>query len=370
MHPLAQLSLLIIGATAALMPGPSGQFGVGFSQHVVPHLTKDDPTPGPANELLVHLYYPTRDKINNAVPYFSSAKLAKAWNAILDVPTGPEAFLQLTTSLRGNASFLDHATGRPTIFFSPGGLVNAWMYYGQLADLASRGYTVVAVDHPGEPPLVLWPNGTETTGFPLDVALTLPLINRMHEYRVDDLTAVLVWFASYVKQTHAPFDASTFFTMGHSLGGSAAMGAMPRHKGVKAGVNVDGGLWGAATTDVRRPVLMFSSINHTDTDWRDPSWAEFPRHQSAWWQKIAIYGAGHLDYSDLTTWRGVLGFPPQLQAEIGPTGGPRTTDIVRKYLGDFFDWVEGKTGKGVLARPSLRWWEVVYVNGTDFVRKT
>ena len=360
MHPLTLL--LLTPAAAVLLPGPSGPYGVGFSQHVIPHITQHDPTPGPANELLVHLYYPTRGA-GTPVPYFGSDKMARIWNGLVNMTANSTALTQLATDLRGNASYT-HATGRPTVFFSPGAGINAWMYYGQLADLASRGYAVVAIDHPGEPPLLQWPNGTESVGFDIDLALTQELIDKMHAYRITDLEAVIAWFA----KLHGPFEASCLFTMGHSLGGSAAMAIMPDHPGVKAGVNVDGSLQQAAiTTDVHRPVFMFSSVNHTDPS--DPSWAEFPARQTAWWEKIAVYGAGHADYSDITTWRELLGLERLLQPEFGPTGGPRTTDIVRQYLATFFGWVEGKSGKGVLAGPSLRWWEVVYENGSDFLHR-
>lgn len=363
MKSLLSLSLLAV-AGAASLPAPQGPFGVGFSQHVIPHNTPDDPTPGLGNELLVHLYYPTRDNCSRStVPYFDTES-AVIWNELVQLPEG--SLLKLTTGLRGNASFLDDPTGRPTVLFSPGGGVNAWMYYGLLANLASYGYTVLAIDHPGEPPALRWPNGTETIGWDIRLPYTPTMIHQMHVYRVADMAATFSWFSAFVHDTEAPFNTSSFFTMGHSLGGSVSAAIIPSHPSIRAAIDVDGAFPEHETvvTDVGRPVFLISSINHTTQF--DPSWTEFQKHQTGWWESVSLYGSGHLDFSDIALWNSVLGFPPLLQASFGPTGGFRTMQIARKYIGDFFEWIEGK-GKGVLAAPSLEWREVVYVNGTDFL---
>lgn len=362
MYFLPQVLLFTL-AGAASLPAPSGPFDVGFSQHVIPHKTPNDPTPGLGSELLIHLYYPTQDtEPASTVPYFEPESEV-IWNEVVQLPEG--SLLNLTTDLRGNASFLDVPTGRPTVLFSPGGGVNAWMYYGLLADLASHGYTVLAIDHPGEPPALRWPNGTESIGWDIHLPYTPEMIHEMHIYRVADLEATLSWFTGFVGNTSAPFDTSNFFAMGHSLGGSASVAIVPSHPKVRAAVNVDGAFPEPETvvTDVGRPVLLLSSINHTTQ--YDPSWAVFQEHQTGWWESLSLYGSGHLDFSDITMWNSVLGFPSLLQPSFGPTGGLRTTQIARKYVGDFFKWVEGK-GKGVLAAPSLKWREVIYVDGTDF----
>ncbi|KAK7428888.1 hypothetical protein QQZ08_004658 [Neonectria magnoliae] len=244
--------------------------------------TPDDPTPGPGNELLFHLYYPTRDtKSQSAVPYFDTES-AVIWNKLVQLPEG--SLLDLTTALLGNASFLNAPTGHSTILFSPDGGVNAWMYYGLLAHWASRGYTI-------------------------------------HNYRVDDLDAAISWFSAFVRKSHAPFDTSKFITIGHSIGGSASVAIAPGHPKVKAAVNLDGAFPENETvvTDVGRPVFLMSSINHTTQ--LDPSWAEFQEHQTDWWESVSIYGSGHLDYSDITAWNSALGYPSLIRSEFGPTGG-------------------------------------------------
>ncbi|KAK7409066.1 hypothetical protein QQX98_008770 [Neonectria punicea] len=318
MQFLFQLSLFALVSAGSLLE-PSGPFNVGFSQHIVPHSTPDDPTPGPGNELLFHLYYPTRDtKSQSAVPYFDTES-AVIWNELVQLPEG--SLLDLTTVLLGNASFLNAPTGRSTILFSPGGGVNAWMYYGLLADLASHGYTVIAIDHPGEPPALRWPNGTETIGWSIHLVFTQPLIDQIHKYRVDDLDAAISWFSAFVRRSHAPFDTSKFITIGHSIGGSASVAIAPSHPNVKAAVNLDGAFPENETvvTDVGRPVFLMSSINHTTQ--LDPSWAEFQEHQTGWWESVSIYGSGHLDYSDITAWNSALGYPSLIRSEFGPTGG-------------------------------------------------
>ncbi|KAH8896116.1 alpha/beta-hydrolase [Thozetella sp. PMI_491] len=360
--PLQLLLLSLV--SAASLPGSDGPYSVGFSQYIIPHTTSNDPTPGPGNALLGNLYYPTRDTNNSSpVPYIDPQS-AIIWGDALNLPRG--LLGNLTTDLHGNASFLDAPTGHSTVLFSPAAGFNAWMYYGLLANLASHGYTVVAIEHPGEPPVVRWPNGTDTIGLNIDVDFTPTLTREVHEFRVADLAAVLAWFPTLVRETHAPFDTSKFLALGHSIGGSAAITFAPYHQEVGAAVNLDGGFSQNQTvvTDVKRPVFLMSSINHTVQG--DPSWARFQEHQTGWWEDIAIYGSGHLDYCDVAMWNEALGLAPLVQEQFGPVGGPRTTQIARKYVGDFFGWIEGR-GKGVIASPSLEWREAVYVDGSDFI---
>ncbi|KAH7008977.1 Alpha/Beta hydrolase protein [Ilyonectria destructans] len=358
------LQLLLLSLTrAASLPQPDGPYNVGFSQYIIPHITPNDPTPGPGNALLAHLYYPTRDTNGSSpVPYIDP-KSAIIWGDALELPRG--LLGNLTTSLHGDASFLDAPTGHPTVLFSPAAGFNAWMYYGLLANLASHGYTILAIDHPGEPPVVRWPNGTDAIGLSIDVDFTANLTREVHEFRVTDLAAALAWFPSFVRKNHAPFDVSQFFALGHSIGGSASITFAPDHEQVRAAVNLDGGFSQHQTvvTNVGRPVFLMSSINHTIQG--DPSWAEFQNHQTGWWEHIAIYGSGHLDYCDIAMWNEALGLAPLVEEQFGPVGGPRTTQIARKYVSDFFGWVEGR-GKGVIASPSLKWREAIYVNGSDF----
>ena len=315
------------------------------------------------NALLGHLYFPTRDTNRSSpVPYIDPTSTT-IWDDALELPRG--LLNELTTELRGNASFLDAPTGHPTVLFSPAAGFNAWMYYGLLANLASHGYTILAIDHPGEPPVVRWPNGTDTIGLSIDVDFTPTLTRQVHEFRVTDLAAVLAWFPTFVRKTHAPFETSKFLALGHSIGGSASITFAPDHQNVEAAVNLDGGFSQQQTvvTDVRRPVLLMSSINHTTQG--DPSWGDFQEHQTDWWEHIAIYGSGHLDYCDIATWNEALGLAPLIQEQFGPIGGSRMTQVARKYVGDFFAWIEGGE-KGVIASPSLKWREAVYVNGSDF----
>ena len=360
------LSLIaVVSAGPGLLPDPAGPFRVGYSQHVIPHVTPSDPTPGSGSGLLAHLYYPTQD--NNSLPappYFDAAS-AEHWSAFIQLPK--EALLNLKTALISNATALRLSSGRPTIFFSPGVGINAWMYYSLLAHLAANGYTVVAIDHPGEPPVLQRPNSTQITGWGFQMPLTDDKIHKILSYRVADMLAVMAWFTAHVQKTSAPFNTSEFLALGHSLGGAASVASIPSHPKARAAVNLDGAFGVANYTvksDIRKPVLLMSSINHTLQF--DPTWAEFQDAQTGFWESVSIYGSAHLDYSDVALWNNSLGFRSTPNVAIGPIGGARAMQIARKYLTDFFEWAGGSSrGKGVLAAPSLQWSEVIYVNGSN-----
>jgi hypothetical protein len=179
---LSILACILGAASAVLMPTPTGRFGVGVREYMLKKYTSNDPTRkfGGGSEILVSVYYPTIAKTTERQQYFdpTSAHIyEKAWKF-------PDGSLQtLETLLQPDAPFLDpndEPSSLPTLVFSPGGGVNGYMYYTIVGNLASIGYPVVVIDHPGENPATQLPNGTTILGlninFAWQVALNLILL--------------------------------------------------------------------------------------------------------------------------------------------------------------------------------------------------
>lgn len=367
---ISLLALLLPTLTAAIqVANPGGRFGIGFRQHILPKHTANEPTNAPNGAgtfILLSIYYPTAAKSTQPGPYFDE-KSSKIWGGALMYPNG--SLETLKTELQLDAPFLSAAASEvqalPTLLFSPGAGVNSFMYYGLISALVSRGYTVVAIDHPYEPPALLLPNGTTIVGLSIYTTYNSSYSSEVERYRISDFEAAAAALPEYAATLSAPFSTSRFVPFGHSVGGAAAAKAAADIPGTLAGLNLDGAFWEPFFPDVGKPFLTMTSINHTVQF--DPSLTKFSKLQSGWNEILSVYDSAHLDYSDIGLWPQLLnlGEKGELSTpEIGPIGGIRMLQIVRAYVTQFLDFVcDG--AEGILRRPSLEWWEVIYLSGTS-----
>ncbi|KAJ4318294.1 hypothetical protein N0V94_004501 [Neodidymelliopsis sp. IMI 364377] len=360
-------TLLIQAAVAVPFPPPTGPYHVGYVQHVFNHTTPNDPV-APQNAssvLLATIYYPTLTipiPGNNTAPYLD-ATTAKLWGDILQYPNN--SLQSLTTWNVLKAPPLDKATygvsQKPTVIFSPGGGENAIIYNALNSDLASQGYTVLALDHPGEAPYVQLPDGREGVyGIDITADWNRTLQEAVYHMRVSDSLAIIrELYPSYVESTGAPFNTSHYIAIGHSLGGAAAAGASAVEKSIIGGVNLDGLF--IDIPDVKKPFLMMAGAQHTPA--LDPSWSPFSTNQSGWYQWVNVTGSSHQDFSDIGDWVDLQGLRNQtITPSLGTIWGPRAGYIVRTFISTFFNFVLGEARW--LDVPSPQFPEVVYINGS------
>ncbi|KAH7081633.1 hypothetical protein BKA63DRAFT_213607 [Paraphoma chrysanthemicola] len=359
--------LLIQAIHAASLPPPTGPYHVGYTQHVFNHTTPNDPV-APQNAstvLLATIYYPTETipvPGNNTAPYLDPTT-ASLWGDILQYPNN--SLQSLTTWNVYQAPPLDKATygvsQKPTVLFSPGGGENAIMYNALNSELASQGYTVLALDHPGETPYLQLPDGAEGVyGIDITAAWNRTLQEAVYHMRVsDELAVIRELFSPYVNATGAPFNTTQYITIGHSLGGAAAAGALAVEESILGGVNLDGLF--VDLPDVKKPFLMLAGAEHTPE--LDPSWSPFSVDQSGWYQWLNVTGSSHQNFADLGDWVDVQGLRNKtITPSLGTIWGPRMDHIVRTLVSTFFEFVLGESEW--LEVPNLSFPEVVYINGS------
>ncbi|HUP54416.1 MAG TPA: hypothetical protein VM408_02825, partial [Methylomirabilota bacterium] len=130
----------------------------------------------------------------------------------------------------------------PVIILSPGNATNVEFYSSIAEDLASHGFVVIGIDHPGQVAAVAL--GSEVVAYagdpPLaDAASEIP---RLIAERVTDIAAVLDQLAAAapgLESIAARVDLTRVGVMGHSNGGVAAAMAC-RDPRVVACANIDG----------------------------------------------------------------------------------------------------------------------------------
>ncbi|KAF2818741.1 alpha/beta-hydrolase [Ophiobolus disseminans] len=358
------VSLLIHTAAAVSVPPPTGPYHVGYTQHVFNHTTPNDPV-APANAssvLLATVYYPTLSVPipgNNTAPYVDPTT-AKLWGDILQYPNN--SLQSLTTWNVYQAPPLNKGVSKkPTVIFSPGGGENAIMYNALNSELASQGYTVLALDHPGETPYLQLPDGAPGIyGIDITATWNQTLQVAVYNMRVSDTLAVVKdLFPVYVTSTGAPFNTTHYLAIGHSLGGAASASALAAEPSILGGVNLDGLF--IDLPDVKKPFLMLAGAEHTPAI--DPSWSPFSANQSGWYQWLNVTGSSHQNFADLGDWVDLQGLRNKtITPSLGTIWSPRMDYIVRTVVESFFGFVLGECKW--LDVPSEAFPEVVYVNGS------
>ncbi|KAL5398353.1 hypothetical protein PMIN06_001861 [Paraphaeosphaeria minitans] len=376
---LASLLPLCLLVDGIQLPAPSGPYNVGFTQHIFNHSTPDDPTPGPGTFYLTSIYYPTRASPapNSSVPYFDPTSAA-IWGEVFNIL--PADLQSLETTLQWQAPLLseradvDKLKTWPTLVFGPGGGMNAGYFTSLLSELASQGYTVLALDHPGEAPYLALPYGNPgVVGWDIYMPYSDALVVEIYEFRRADLLHLLGpdGFPALVETYGAYFNAAAYGAFGHSIGGAAATGAMDRDSSIGAGFNIDGGLFGdSVNASMRgRPYFMTMNPNHFAQDadsW--PLFAESYYNESktapGWLDWTTVEGSAHLAFSDVSLWVELLPQIPNTtaQVDLGNVTGSRMDALLKTYAGAFWEFVRGGEYDTALLEGEVKEWPEVVFN--------
>jgi alpha-beta hydrolase superfamily lysophospholipase len=254
----------------------------------------------------------------------------------------PAVRLELERQLGLPAGMLDvdtHATAdapprpavRGVLLMQHGGNTLAAFQTGQVADLASRGWAVVTMEHPHESFAIEEPDGTLIAGS----ADTAPFTDR-----IVDGSLVLAALPRLVPQATPRTPIGMF---GHSRGGAATAEMMLHHPGIAAGVDADGGPRGdVLTAGLDRPLGFLLGVEQPVA-----SLAPF----------LAVLRGPHpvrelpVNHYGFTDWVVLL---PQVEVAVpglgaaleqvlpsgtagDPGAGRRSLDTQRHFLSSFFD---------------------------------
>jgi dienelactone hydrolase len=328
MVPLLFLALsATLPAKAALLPPPEGPSAVGYWRTTLT-------TGSPERTLLLECWYPAASAGGAAKRYATPAveaalekqfSLAPGWMAPVTVHAREGAAAQREAS--------------PVVLFSHGLSWPVTLYQSLTEDLASRGYVVIAVNHPGGAAIdlgegrMLPPEALPT--FP-DAAAEDAFLARWTAAWTDDLRAVLDQLPRFKASASSPLsarlDLGRIALLGHSLGASAAA-RLTEDPRVKAVAALEGRLREAGRTslDVHVPFLhLIGEYNRLELEGR----SYLPTAGAPVYQAV-IAGTGHAYFSDLIAIY-KSGAPPDWRArhryELEPD---RILQITRDYVAAF-----------------------------------
>lgn len=321
----------VAAPTPALsLPAPTGPYRVGTIA-----LPVRDPSRGV--DTMVQLFYPTLARDGRPAPYLPP-KTTRLTASALHVPKTLVA--TIVTHVFSSAPPAPGA--HPIVLFSPGLTELRSDATALAAELASRGYVVAAVDHPYESAFVELPGGRVIRGRFIDSpdpATTDKRRAAAVRARIGDIAAVLRALPGIDRRGLLAdhLDLARLGMFGFSLGGATTDEAMHAFAEIKAGVDLDGSLYGRSlTAPLERPFLFLARDGHTNAS--DPSWRDGWAMLRGWRREIRLIGSGHGDFTDLA------GLIQQLApGTVDPTGyyGPitpaRATAAARQVLVAFFD---------------------------------
>lgn len=326
------------GGVTLRLPAPTGPHRIGVTTLSLVDRCRRDPWDPriPVREVMATVCYPARSAPGRPVAR-QLTEGAAALFAEIDV-----AFHGLPRSGVNWAATRTHAhpgapaqaVRRPVVLYSPGGGDPRTMGTGLAEELASHGFVVVTVDHPGDASEVEFPGTTayrdkpfRTTVFRDDPRRDPRRFRTMIDTRIADLRFVLDQLATLSaggnpdtggralpEHLSCALDLRRVGIYGHSAGGTAAAEAMYEDRRIAAAVNMEGyldrpsaapgreaELYPVARYGVDRPLLLLGSEDFIGEDGREElerSWSAMLAHPRGCTRRRRIDGAAHWVFTD------------------------------------------------------------------------
>ena len=377
------------------LPAPTGPYPVGATElHLVDHDRADPWVAGRPRELMTTVWSPARPAgrapVAPYLPPLAAQRFGQDAAAHLGIAAEQVDWAGITTHARAGAPARAHHGGYPVVIYSPGGGRSRAEGTTLVAELASRGYVVVTVDHTYETPMVEFPGGRlETRRLP-DLA-SAELGRALIRTRVQDTRLVLDRLAVLAaggnpdagkrrlpRGLGAALDLSRAGMFGHSAGGFTTAETMLVDRRLDAGADLDGSMaysfsnndfGDVVTRGLDRPFLLMgaglsSGRPHTHREAAD--WRSFWQHSTGWKLDLHIPAGEHFTVTDHQT------LLPQLAAAftlpegfvtaaVGSVDPGRIVTSQRVYVSAFFEQHLRQRPQPVLNGPSPRHPDVAFI---------
>lgn len=305
-------------------------------------------------ELMLQAWYPTRAAKGHIARYYSPA-VAQLVAAADHVPVSIVAAIGTHSLSGGRPAPGAHAV----LLYSPGSGEMRNDATSLAEDLASHGYLVLALDHPGESRFVQYPDGHIVRGTFVDTGA--PSNTREVKIRMADTAAVVR--ALPALDHHGPLAGSLNLRrvgmFGFSLGGATAAAAMRALPQIKAGVDLDGTLYGTPlSTRLSRPFMLVGDGWHDSRN--DDTWRAGWHQLTGYRREIKLRNSGHLSFTDVASFIDSLGHRSRYPVAdqrllLGAIPAPRAIAATRQLLAAFFDhFLQQRPTQGFLDNPHRR----------------
>jgi dienelactone hydrolase len=236
---------------AVRLPSPTGPHRIGVTTLYLVDQARRDPwvSTVAVREVMASVFYPAQSVHGTARAAQMTAGTAQAFSAFASFQYGlPAAGVDWAATR--TSSFQDapaRSVACPVVLYSPGGADSRFLGTSVAEELASHGYVVVTVDHPGDANAVEFPGTTEyrdelvrQTVFRADPRTDPEVFRTMIDSRIADLRFVLDAVHKLAgggnpdalgrplpENLQQAIDVRRIGVYGHSAGGTAAAQAIP-----------------------------------------------------------------------------------------------------------------------------------------------
>lgn len=336
------------------MPEPSGRFAVGTRAiEMIDASRRDTPGSPGARRLMVQVTYPRADR----GPCPPSRYISRGVEPILAAAVAVDRPIEIATGIcRGGRV----ARGRhPVLVFSHAFTADRFVYASLVNDLASRGYMVLAPDHPPDAFAVEYPGGEVAAGEygrPLAPApITTAEIAALNQLRAVDARLVLSRALRLGRGDGflgGHLDGSRVGVLGHSLGGSTAARAAQVDRRFDAAADLDGSLFGGWTsrTGDETPFLLLAAAGGVGAGFSEQPLCDYMAGLGGPRFALGLRNALHFSYSDFQALAPAIAaadpgwpFAGLYQTVVGTIDPDRSISAQRRALARFFArYVEGR----------------------------
>ncbi|GHO83989.1 alpha/beta hydrolase family protein [Dictyobacter formicarum] len=350
------------------LPAPSGPFAVGRMEYDWTDRSRVDPFAphaGQKRELVVWSWYPAAHTSGSqSAPY-----LPAKWGQAND-----NQIMQSNDSIQTHS--IDHAPlsssseRYPVLIFEPGMGKIPTQYTTLLEDLASHGYIIFAINPTYSADVVAFPDGrvAEATnaGKVEDGANLQVAGDRIIQVWAQDVIFTMNQLDTLNAQPGNIFsqhlDLTRLGLFGHSFGGATAAQVCHMDARCKAGIDIDGALFGSvAQSGVTQPFMV---MQHDPGACSDADCRSFqnkvhtilrtvPKDSS---YDLSVKNTEHFNFSDYA----VYFSPLRLFGLLGSIDGQRGIQITRTYVRTFFDTYLNNKPSPLLREPTNAYPEVQF----------
>ncbi|MFE0376098.1 alpha/beta hydrolase family protein [Streptomyces inhibens] len=367
------------GDVTVRLPAPTGPHRIGLTTLYLVDGSRPDPwVPEiPVREVMVSVFYPARTVRDHPLAPQMTEGAAGLFPQI-----DPAFHEGMPASGVNWAATMTHAhTGapaqavrRPVLLYSPGGGDPRTLGTGVAEELASRGYVVVTIDHPGDTSEVEFPTTTayrkepfRTTVFRDDPRTDPQRFRTVIDTRIADTRFVLDQLEVLAAGRNPdaagrplPADLGRALDLrrvgvyGHSAGGTTAAETLYEDRRIDAAINLEGfldhppetpgqeaKLFPVAQYGVDRPLLLLGTDGFSYKQELERSWSAMLAHSRGCTRRRQLDNATHWVFTDYAA------IAPQLQAAGLMTAGNRiklvgaidpaeSVPAVRHYVHAFF----------------------------------
>src|SRR3954469_20971090 len=314
---------------AVAPPPPTGSAPVGLERLTLAdhHRTERLAANGGARLIPLRVWYPAA-RPGSAPGQVLTPAEGRTYESVFELPTGALDGIDSTTTADAPPAAGKH----PVILLSPGWGNTSGLHDAQASDLASHGYVVVGIDHPGDTTAVDVGGGRILTMNPAGEKIQ----NKSAVQRVADVRYVL----HHLGAVHGAgrLDRRRIGAYGHSMGARATATAMYYEPTIRAGVNLDGlAEEPVLSHGLDQPYAIGSGVHPQDAgDTLDKIVANLRRHLRGPHPLRIFDTTEHAGFTDNVWLVPQLGLPPEGQ-ELGTVTPAAAISGQRTFLRGFFD---------------------------------